>query len=191
MEENFNEKIRNSFTRVREDIENLKREMQEIKNTLPQRNNDILMLKEQIKTQNELISKLQAKIENISTGNERVRVDTHSSVLILDDAQKKLVSPITVEKFRHITDREFSVFMAVYQLEEENGAVTYNDVSRKLGLGITNTRNYVNDLINRGYPIYGERQFHRKIKFRILPEFRRQNMISEVLSLREAKNIKQ
>mgnify|MGYP001598551309 CR=1 FL=1 len=190
MEQNFQEKVINSFMKVRGDIKTLKKEIETLKNSLLLQNKDRLILKEEVKTQNELISKLKGQITDISTGNQRVVVDTCSLLLIGGDEQKKLVKPVTVEKFRHITDREFSVFIAVYQLEEEKGAVTYEDIAFKLGLGVNNTRTYVNELIIKGFPIYGERFLHKKIKFRIVKEFREQNLISEVLTLREAKNIK-
>jgi len=190
MEENFIEKLKNSFIKVREDMEKLRKEIDEAKILLFQKNNDILILKEQIKAQNQLISKLKSKIEDISTGNERVRLHTTSYDVLSNDAQKKLITPVTVEKFRHLTDREFSVFMAIYQLEEEKGAATYHDVSHRIGVNLNTTRNYINELINRGYPVYGERQFNRKTQFRIAKEFREQNMISEVLAFRELKNIK-
>jgi Mn-dependent DtxR family transcriptional regulator len=81
--------------------------------------------------------------------------------------------------------------MAIYQLEEEKGAAIYEDIAKMLGLTVVSTRVYVTDLINMGYPIYGERIFNRKMKLRISKEFREQNLISEVLALRESKTIKQ
>lgn len=191
MEIDIDDKIKNSFIKVREDINNLKQEIEEIKKVLLLKNNDILILKEQFKAQNELISKLLARIEDISIGNQRVNDDGGSLLMMINGDQKRMIKPVTVEKFRNLTDREFSVFIAIYQLEEEKGAATYDDVAHKLNITINNARLYVNDLINRGYPLYGERQFNRKTMFRITKEFREQNLISEVLALREAKNLKQ
>ena len=150
-----------------------------------------MILKEQIKAQNELISKLSIKIEDISIGNWRVNNDQQSSIMINNDDQHSLVRPVTVERFRRLTDREFSIFMAIYQLEEEKGVAIYEDIAKTLGLTVVSTRVYVTDLINMGYPIYGERIFNRKMKLRISKEFREQNLISEVLALRESKTIKQ
>ena len=110
--------------------------------------------------------------------------------MMINDDKRKIPFSITVEKFRHLTDREFSVFLAIYQLEEEKGAVTYDEIAHKLNITINNVRIYVNDLINRGYPIYGEREFNRKTKFRILKEFRGQNLIGEVLVIRENRGSK-
>ena len=191
MEINTDDKIKNSFQKVREDIETLKQEIDKVKEVLLLKNNDILMLKEQIKAQNELISKLSDKIESISTGNERVINDAQSSTMMHNDDQHLPLRPFTVEKFRRLTDREFSVFLAIYQLEEEKGAATYADIAKQLGITVVGLRGYINDLINLGYPVYGERQFNRKTMFRVTKEFREQNLISEVLTLREAKNTKQ
>jgi len=190
MEENFQDKIRISFAKVKEDMDILKKEMFELRNAFSSKNQDILMLKEQIKAQNELIIKLKEQIELFSIGNRGAYNDDKSSIMMHNDDQRSLLKPVTVEKFRSLTDREFSVFLAIYQLEEENGASTYINIALKLGITIQSARVYVNDLIQRGYPIYGEREFNRKIKFRILKEFRDQNMISEVLTLREIQNTK-
>ncbi|MEK6932973.1 MAG: hypothetical protein AABW56_04240 [Nanoarchaeota archaeon] len=191
MEINTDDKIKNSFQKVREDIETLKQEIEKVKGALLLRNNDILMLKEQIKSQNELILGLSDKIESISTGNERVINDALSSTMINNDDQRSPLKSFIVEKFRHLTDREFSVFLSIYQIEEEKGAATYADISKQLGTTVVSLRGYINDLINRGYPVYGERQFNRKTLFRISKEFRKQNLISEVLVIRETKNLKQ
>ncbi len=190
MEQDFNEKLRISFMKVREDIEILKNELQKLKNDLLNQNSNILSLKEQIKLQNDLIFKLSTRIEEISSGNQRVINDALSSTMMHNDELSSPLKSFIVEKFRHLTDREFSVFLAIYQLEEEKGAATYAEIAKQLGLTVVGLRGYINDLINRGYPVYGERQFNRKTMFRITKEFREQNMISEVLSLREAKNIK-
>lgn len=190
MEQNIDDKIRISFQKVREDIESLKNEINEVRKVLLLKNNDILMLKEQIKAQNELISKLSNRIEEISIGNQRVIHDALSSTMMHNDAQWSVIKPVTVERFRRLTDREFSVFLAIYQIEEEKGAATYADVAKQLGLTIVGLRGYINNLINLGYPVYGERQFNRKTLFRITKEFREQNLISEVLVIREAKNLK-
>ncbi len=183
--ESFEERIKGSFIKVREDISILKKELDELKLTFINKNNDILILKESIKAQNELISKLKDKIELISTGNQRVINDGGSLLMMINDDKRRVIHSFTVEKFRHLTDREFSVFLAIYQLEEEHGAVTYDEIAHKLNITINNVRIYVNDLINRGYPIYGEREFNRKTKFRVLKEFRGQNLIGEVLLIRE------
>src|SRR3989344_4914298 len=190
MEHDIDDKIKISFQKVREDIESLKNEIDGVKKVLLLKNNDILMLKEQIKVQNELISKLSSRIEEISTGNQRVINDALSSTMMHHDDQRIPLKSFIVEKFRHLTDREFSVFLSIYQIEEEKGAATYAEIAKQLGLTIVGLRGYINDLINRGYPVYGERQFNRKTMFRVMKEFREQNLISEVLAIREVKNLK-
>lgn len=190
MELNTDDKIKNSFIKVREDMESLKKEIEEIKKVLLMKNNDILMLKEQIKAQNELIFKLSEKIEEISIGNARVIHDAQSSTMMNNDDQRSLIKSVIVEKFRRMTDREFSVFLAIYQVEEEKGAATYADIAKQLGLTVVGLRGYINNLINLGYPVYGERYLNKKTQFRITKEFREQNLISEVLTLRESKNVK-
>ena len=190
MEYDIDDKIKNSFIKVREDISSLRKEIETLKNTLLLKNNEILALKNRFDARDELISRLRERLDTLSTGNLGVNNDQQSLIMINNDDQRSPIKPITVEGFRRLTDREFSIFLAIYQLEEEKGAATYEDIAKQLGLTVVNVRVYVTGLINMGYPLYGERLFNRRTKFRISKEFREQNLMSGVLTLRELKTIK-
>ena len=200
MEADFEQKIRISFIKVREDIEFLKKEMENVKTVFDLKLKDILALKTYVEEQNRLILNLKEEIGKISTGNQRVfnneqqyttmNNNEQQSLTIINNDQHFQLKTILDEKFRHLTDREFSVFMTIYQLEEEIGAVTYRDIANKLNLTEANVRVYVNSLISREYPLYGERLFNQKIKFRVKKEFREANMIQKVLENRNFKNIR-
>jgi predicted transcriptional regulator len=198
MVNNFQEKIANSFIKVKEDIESMKNELEKLKRFLLLKNNEILYLKQQISAQIGLISDLEAKIEQkskSSIGNDRVINNDQQSSTIINNAQKSLKINDVVEnkpirilienKFRSLTDREFSVFMAIYQLEEELGKVTYNDIAIKLNLTEATVRNFITGLMNKEIPIIKERIFNKKAFFYVKKDFKELNLASRLLELRQ------
>lgn len=88
------------------------------------------------------------------------------------------------QTFNVLTDREFSVFMAVYQLEEQLPDVTYSDVSKLLKITEMTTRGYINSLMSKRLPIEKRRVYNRKVSLGINKEFRELNLASFLLTLR-------
>ena len=90
------------------------------------------------------------------------------------------------DKFRYLTDREFSVFMAVYQLEEQllDGIVNYADVAKMLNISEMTVRGYANSLISKQIPLEKRRLYNRKVALCIPIEFRELNLASFLLTLR-------
>ena len=123
--------------------------------------------------------------QNLSTINnksvENIKNQTKKSIL---NYQKPL-QVLLENKFRSLTDREFSVFMAIYQLEEEKGKVGYLEIANMLEINETTVRNYITSLINKQIPIDKERIFNKKALFRIKKEFRELNLASNLLELRQ------
>lgn len=87
-------------------------------------------------------------------------------------------------KFRGLTDREFSVFMAVYQLEEQLPDVNYSDVSKLLNISEMTVRGYVNSLLIKKIPLEKRRMYNKKVFLAISHEFRELNLASFLLTLR-------
>jgi len=198
----FNDKIAISFGKVKEDITFLKTEIDKIKSYLLLKNKEIIDLKTEINNQNRLISNLKLEIDKLtksSIGNHRVNNDQQQSTTMINNGkqwqtmtilpQNPPIRTILENKFRSLTDREFSVFMAIYQLEEELGKVNYNDVANKLNLSEATIRNFIISLINKGIPIEKERVFNRKALFRIKKDFREMNIASSMLELRQSSKI--
>ncbi len=88
------------------------------------------------------------------------------------------------KRFMALTDREFSVFMAIYQLEEDFGEVTYSSIANALQITEITARCYVNNLLNRNIPIEKKRLFNRKAQLSIKKEFKGLNLASSLLNLR-------
>ena len=104
-----------------------------------------------------------------------------TSTLTFADLKKELE-----KQFRQLTDREFSVFMTVYHLEESVGKVTPFDVSEHLKLSETTIRGYLTSLLKKGLPIERERLFNKKSHFFIKKGFKELNLASKLLNLRNS-----
>ncbi|MAG47947.1 hypothetical protein CL617_05045 [archaeon] len=172
---NNNQKIKNSFSKVKEEVNS-------IKNTLKQLESRV----------NEVLTQLKNKSEkelffDISTGNKGVINDQQQSSTINNDDHKsvKLVKEELNELFEGLTDREFSIFVSIYTLEEEFGrSINLSDISNNLKVSEITIRGYINSLISKGLPISKKRPFNKKIELSIVPEFRDIALISRLISIR-------
>ncbi len=97
----------------------------------------------------------------------------------LSDLKKELQAT-----FGTLTDREFSVYMAVYQLEEQLPDVNYSDISKMLNISEMTVRGYINSLISKKIPLEKKRLYNRKVVLAIPKEFRDLNLASFLLTLR-------
>lgn len=189
----FNEeRLRNSFENVRKDIEFFKNEIESLKKEILSEKENKTDIESQIKdiitSLNEIKDKLTFFYKN-SSGNNGVNDNHQQSSTIIN--HKQSIDSIKNEfetVFKGLTDREFSVFMAIYQLEEESGQgkVRYQDVSRVLKLTEISIRNYVNSMINKGIPIEKVRQYNKKVSLSIKKELKELNLASKLLKLRQS-----
>ncbi len=189
MDPDFDTKIRASFAKVRQDIQIIKEEIEKLKEALILQNKSNSTLKEDVGYLKQLSNELRSKISTISIGNRRVDDDDQRSMTMNDNA--KQLRFLLENKFRSLTDREFSVFMAIYQLEEEQGTVTYQDMANKLNISGSNLRNHVLSLINKGIPVGKERLFNGKTTFFIKKELRNLNIVADLIEYRQHKTFKQ
>lgn len=179
-------KLKNSFSNIKKDIYDLKSEINTIKSDL-----------DQLKT---ILTK-----ENFlsSTGNKGV-INNHQQSTIINSSQQPTNQPILtpdneeaiisttlnnlkqqLEKtFKTLTDREFSIFMAIYELEQQLSKVTYADIASHLSLTEMTVRSYVSSLINKNVPIEKTRRFNNKLSLSIKKELKDLNLASKLISLR-------
>ena len=187
----FKENVKIAFSKVKEEINNLKLAIKD--------NNDLLL--EISKKLNELekrmvISKsrdeigLENKEENyISTGNNGVVVDRRRPSSTPIDQQQTLINDLINEldqKFKGLTKRELSVFMTIYQLEEESGfsGVTYRDIANRLKLSLSTTKGYVTSLLYKKMPIERQDLISGKSQFFVKKELRDLAVIKKLIELR-------
>jgi DNA-binding NarL/FixJ family response regulator len=182
------EKLKKSFSNIKKDISSLKDEIEAIKTS---------------------ISKIEAKIPKknflSSTGNKGV-INNHQQSTVINTPKKQQnilqiqektdeeILDSTVDKmkkelektFKNLTDREFSVFLAIYELENQLDKVTYTDISKQLSLTEMTIRSYVSSLLNKGLPIQKTRRFNNKVSLSIKKEFKTLNLASQLLTLRNS-----
>ena len=172
-------KIKSAFFNVKKDILEIKNEIEEIKR---------LLLKKEEKITNN---------KNNSTGNDGVVImpllsryydvvmprkesDHKIEVKDLKILDKEIKSFII-----SLTDKEFLIFLAIYQLEDElNRPVTYEDLSKKLKISLFSLRNRIGGLILKGAPINKEKLHNYKAMFSIKQGFRDLKIIDKLLDLR-------
>lgn len=191
----FQEKVKNSFLKVKEEINSIKKEVENIRLELSNQKKINLELKSKI---DKILTFLNNNMSNFlpnyekylksSTGNGGVNDNQRQSTTMIDNAQKRPLMVDLKRLFNRLTDREFSVFIAIYKLEEETGLVTYTDVARLLKIRETTIRDYVTELINRGFPVVRERYFNQKVSLYIKKDFRNLQIADKLLKIRESKS---
>jgi len=135
---------------------------------------------------------------SFSTGNEGVPTDRQTnqqtdrhikkdslndSLAVLDslDRLKKEIR----HKFKRITDQEFLVFSAIYQIEEEFGFADYKTISKKLNLTESSIRDYVGKLTKKGIPIEKIKINNKLIQLSISQNLKKIAPLPVILQLRE------
>src|SRR3989344_2873677 len=186
------ERLRNSFENVRKDMEFFKNEVESLKKELLlEKENKIainIQIKEILSSLNEIKDKITFFYKS-SSGNDGANDNHHQSSSIINHHQSlETVKKEFEELFKGLTDREFSVFMTIYQLEDEfgHGSIRYQDISKALKLTEISIRNYVNSMINKGIPINKVRQYNKKVSLSIKKELKELNLASKLLKLRQS-----
>ncbi|MBI2106792.1 hypothetical protein HYT57_02300 [Candidatus Woesearchaeota archaeon] len=186
------ERLRNSFENVRKDMEFFRNEIESTKKELLLQKEDKKALEIKINDLLNSLSEIKDKLTFFyknSSGNNGVN-DNHqqSSTIINHNQSLETVKKEFESLFRGLTDREFSVFMAIYHLEDEfgQGSVRYQDISKTLKLTEISIRNYVNSMINKGIPIDKTRQYNKKVSLSIKKELKELNLASKLLKLRQS-----
>ena len=178
----FKEIIKNSFKKARDHMDSLesqikaqKAEIQEIKALLEQNKN------QKIPNSNEFSQEEppKPKIRKSSTGNEGVYSFIHSFTKhsFTDYAQNlnKLEKGLKT-LFLRLTRQEFLIFLTVYQLEDETGAVSYSHIAEKLNLSEGCIRTYVSSIIRKGLPLTKQKVNNKYVILHINNDFRATNL---------------
>lgn len=91
-------------------------------------------------------------------------------------------------KFKNLTEQEFFIFSVVYSLEEQLGAVSYKDISNKVGLTESAIRDYIRSLIKKGVQIQKEKMNNKVIFLKISPELKSLVSLDNLMQLRNPYN---
>ncbi|MGY4884723.1 MAG: helix-turn-helix domain-containing protein [Nanobdellota archaeon] len=87
-------------------------------------------------------------------------------------------------KFKRLTDQEFLVFSAIYQLSEEKGYTDYKNLSERLHLTESSIRDYIGRLIKKGIPLDKIKINNKTIHISISPNLKKVASLPTILQLR-------
>lgn len=188
MDPDFENKVKLSFLRVREHIEQLEQEIKQEKMRL-----DALIQKlDKIGSTGNVDStplktRLDASSYNNSSGNEGVCASMHASMQAckqhlniqttptntnfdqnLEDFQLKPHKPTFKEVLSTLTNKEFIIFLTIYQL----GEATYQDLAAKLTLTKGCVRSHVCSLLSKKAPILRKKINNWKVILSIDSDFK-------------------
>ncbi len=192
---NFEERVRNSFLRVKEDINNLENQIKGIKEILKLQQEQIELILQKI----DKISQYNTKEASFNTnsnhnsiGNEGVCASMHASmqapvhINTRENSQNKanFDSISTVDKlFLTLTKKEFLVLLSIYQLEDDIGNVTYEDLSKHLSVTEGCVRSHIVSLVKKGLPIIRNKINNRITILSISSEFRNLGIKARLFNL--------
>ncbi|MBI2110099.1 hypothetical protein HYT58_02935, partial [Candidatus Woesearchaeota archaeon] len=127
----------------------------------------------------------------VSSGNKGVqaydvqrRTTTNDAVQYRTPTLDQLKNE-TEELFLSLTDREFSVFMAIYALEKEIKEVNYSDIANRLKIVPARVREYVGALLRKKIPINKERYYNGKVSLSVKKEFKDLNLQDKLIKFRQ------
>ena len=193
------EGIRTAFLKVKEDIRHLEEELKSQKEVLLAQQKVIEALNNQIGNLLKPIWESEPKKDHSnksSIGNEGVLSTVTVTATPLPTLFRQPFDshytddPITQDiknKFRLLTEREFAVFMAIYQLEEEfNSPITYADIAKKLSLSRSSVRDHIGELLLKNAPLIKTVSSDRKVSLSIKKDFRDLNIASKLLTFRSS-----
>ena len=187
------ERIRQSFQNVKNDINNLKI-------SLEQQNTELKELKSKLKELIDSLSEIKSKIDlfkKSSNGNEGVNNNHQQSSTMNNNEQHTTtqtkeyilahneLSQILKSSFQSLTDREFSVFVAIVELTKSLPEVTYTDLANKLNISEPTIRNVVNRLISKKIPLQKNRFFNKKVSLSLSKDIQDPNLLPKLINLHQ------
>lgn len=195
IENNFEDKVRISFLKVKEDMIKLEKEIELLKSIIIEQKaqNDLFLLKIEdlikIKPKEEQITQ---EKKYVSIGNEGVYADMHAHkhahmhIIPIEKPQNNLISDklSDIDKtFLGLTKKEFLIFLTIYQLDEDIGKVTYDDLSSHFKLTPGCIRSHISNMIKKNMPIIRTKINNKLTIFSISDDFKRLNLKSRLFNL--------
>ncbi|MBI2672352.1 hypothetical protein HYX16_05445 [Candidatus Woesearchaeota archaeon] len=205
-----NEKIKNSFLKVKQDIDSLKTQISEVKALIED-------FQKKLKSPDQTLTfsknSLNTPQETSSTGNQGVYADMHADMQTCihsfnrhsTDMQtyKQTNSTLTFSKikepsknwasfdlpqidslFLSLTKGEFLVFLTIYQTEEDiKRGVSYLELSRHFSLSEGCIRTYISQLLKKQAPITKIRLNNKLTLLSIDKDFRSLNLKTRLIAI--------
>ncbi len=195
------EKIKEAFIQIREDMDSLQDEINEIKQYLRDLHEYLQASTNQqhFDTQTAKIKGIKPQIA-ISTRNEGVPADsqqTFDTSEIQENQQKtlnlrdikKIVNTLTEDlrlKFRSLSKQEFYIFSLVYSLDIQGKRPDYKTIAIKANLTESSVRDYISRLIHKGIPLKKEKINNKTIRISVPDEFKNLATLDNLTKLNES-----
>jgi DNA-binding MarR family transcriptional regulator len=90
------------------------------------------------------------------------------------------------QALKRLTDREFSVLVAMVELERQLPEITYTDLATKLKISEPTVRNVINALISKKIPIQKNRFFNKKVSLLVNPSLKTPSFLEKLVQLRNS-----
>lgn len=179
----FEDKVKTSFSNVKEDINELKNSYNLLKKEILALNDEIRkiysLFEEKKKIQPEKQENIDPMISTPLT-HSLTHSNTHSQNTQIEQYNLKELD----QAFKNLAKREFLTFLAIYQLEEDlNHPVSYRDLSAHLKVTEEGIRPYVSNLSKKSMPIEKIRLKNKLVVLKITKEFRELNLKTRLIEL--------
>jgi len=163
---NFEKNVKIAFSRVKEDILSLKKEIEALKEEL-------------------IGEKHNSPQETKGWRRHRGGIEAAPSMRIGDKEYDLAFLKQDIEDtFLELPEHQFKVFLKIYELEEqENRPLTYSEVSNALNISQNVLRSYLTNMVKKKLPL--RRIKHQNKGYVSIPkEFRKLKLISEIIAFR-------
>ena len=187
----FEERIRISFSKAKEHANKLENEIKGLKTLLEQQNKEIMDLKSQIANilnfNNQLDYQNKPRISSSIRTKGVLRQSFDSTSTVLNQEIEPIKQEIE-ENFKKLTEKQFLIFMAIYELEEQkHSPIRYKDIAEHLNLTQSSVRDHVNELVLKKIPLTKE-IFNNKVFLSVPQEFRTLTLASKLIRFRQLSN---
>ena len=131
----------------------------------------------EIQANYEYLCELDSKIDKLGE-----RID--EIVMLIKRTNPGMIEERANYTIKPLNTKEKEIFHAMYYLEEELGAVTYQDISRKLGLPPSLVQAYITNLFAKGVPIQ-KRYRESKVFLSLDADFRQHQARENTIGITE------
>lgn len=179
-DDDLRENIKIAFSKVKEHILDIEKEIKAQKEELIKIKEQIHTLKQEINSSTGNKGDLQQAINKQSTSNQHTYNTSYNIKSLKNDI---------INTFKTLTDKEFLIFLTIYQLEEEyQRPVKYLEIAKKLSLSQSFVRGSVSELFVKGIPIEKIKKNNRQVSLSIKKDFKSLNLVSDILNLQHSYN---
>jgi len=194
----INKRIKNSFDNVKLDMNSLKNEILQLKNLLikeKEENKALRMELSKISVENSKISPKKEDLKIGSTGNEGVIhsfIHSFTSYAHPKHTNIKEFKDEIDRMFSTLPKQEFLVFLTLYQLEDDlKRPIIYMELANKLNLSEGCIRTYISHLLKKKLPIFKNKVNNKIVEVSINPHFRDLNLKQKLINLYYLSDIEQ